>query len=281
MNYRHLFHAGNFADVFKHVALMLLLRALQKKETAFCYVDTHAGAGRYDFFEPAAQKSGEYRDGIGRLWQAQVPPATGALAEYLAIVHAFNADGRLRFYPGSPLLVQRLLRPQDRMILCERHPEEVLRLKSEFAGNRQAAVHERDGYEAMQALLPPAERRGLVLIDPPYEAQDEYDRIIKSLKAAYRRWPGGAYVVWYPLKDRATAARFHARLQAGEWRKLLVAELALFAQDTAFRLNGCGLVIINPPWGFDGAFGEVLSDLALRLARETAARASVDWLVPE
>jgi 23S rRNA (adenine2030-N6)-methyltransferase len=278
VNYRHLFHAGNFADVFKHVALLLLLRALQKKDTPFCYLDTHAGAGRYDFTEPAAQRSPEYRDGIARLWERET---AGVIGDYVATVRRYNEDGRLRFYPGSPLLARQWLRPQDRMVLCERHPEEYQRLRAEFAADRRVAVHERDGYEAMKALLPPPERRGLVLIDPPYEQPDEFERIVKALRAAHRRWATGVYAVWYPIKDRAAVERFHARLGASEWRKLLAAELTVFPEDTAFRLNGCGLAIINTPWGLDRALEAAGRELAAGLSRETPARATVTWLIPE
>ncbi len=279
MNYRHLYHAGNFADVFKHVGLTLLLRGLHGKDTPFCFFETHAGAGRYDFAEPAAQKSGEYREGIARMWQAQ--SASVGLTDYFAAVHAVNPDGKLGFYPGSPRVARHLLRPQDRMVLCERHPEEFDRLKDEFRGDRQVVMHERDGYEALKAMLPPQERRGLVLIDPPYEQADEFDQVIKGLRTALERWATGIYAVWYPIKDRRAVARFHARLHAGDWRKVLIAELAVFPEDTAFRLNGCGLAVINAPWGFDRAFMDVLPELKQRLARETSARASVDWLVPE
>ncbi len=279
LNYRHLYHAGNFADVFKHVALTLLLRGLHAKDTPFCFLETHAGAGRYDFAEPAAQKSGEYHDGIERLWAAEATPA--GFDDYLAAVRAVNPDGKLGFYPGSPRVARHLLRPQDRMVLCERHPEEFDRLKDEFIGDRQVAVHERDGYQALKALLPPAERRGLVLIDPPYEQADEFEQIIKGLRNAHERWATGIYAVWYPIKDRNAVARFHTRLHAGEWRKVLIAELAVFPEDTAFRLNGCGLVVINTPWGFERAFGELLPDLRQRLGRDPAARASIEWLVPE
>ncbi|HYM47505.1 MAG TPA: 23S rRNA (adenine(2030)-N(6))-methyltransferase RlmJ [Burkholderiaceae bacterium] len=278
MNYRHLYHAGNFADVFKHVALMLLLRAFHKKETPFCYVDTHAGAGRYDLTTAPAQRSGEYRDGIARLWDTAL---SDALADYLTAIRALNPDGRLRMYPGSPLIARSVLRPQDRMLLCEKHPEECAQLRAEFAGDRQVAAHERDGYEALKALLPPAERRGLVLIDPPYEQPDEFEQIVAGLATARERWATGVYAVWYPIKDRRAVADFHERLRASGWGKLLVAELTVFPEDTAFRLNGCGLAVVNPPWGFDDSLALVLPELRQRLARDPAAGASVQWLASE
>jgi 23S rRNA (adenine2030-N6)-methyltransferase len=278
VNYRHLFHAGNFADVFKHAALMLLLRALHKKDTAFCYLDTHAGIGRYDFTASQVERNPEYREGIGRLWELSPPPA--ALADYLAAVRRLNPDGTLRFYPGSPRLARDLLRPQDRMLLCEKHPQEYVQLRTEFSGDAQAAVHERDGYEALKALLPPRERRGLVLIDPSYEQTDEFGQIEKSLAAAHKRWPTGIYAVWYPIKQRAPVAEFYAALRDGAWRKVLAAELMLFPEDTTFRLNGCGMVFINPPWGFDDALRALLPELQRALAR-SSGQTSVEWLVEE
>lgn len=279
MNYRHLFHAGNFADVFKHVALMLLLRAFHKKETPLCYMDTHAGAGRYDLIAAEAQKSHEYRDGIGRLWGEATLPEV--LANYVDTVRGFNVDGRLRFYPGSPLIARRLLRAQDRMLLCERQPEQCARLKAEFAREESVTVHERDGYEALKALLPPSERRGLVLIDPPYEQPDEFDRIVRGLEAARERWPTGVYAVWYPIKDRTAVSRFHAKLEASAWPRVLNAELMVYPEDTAFRLNGCGLAIVNPPWGVDDALARLLPELVNRLGRTPGARGAVEWLVEE
>jgi len=279
MNYRHAFHAGNFADVFKHVALALMLRALHKKDTPICYIDTHAGAGRYDLAAPEAQRSGEYAGGIGRLWGEAEPAAV--LGEYLEAVRALNPDGRLRFYPGSPLIARQLLRAQDRMVLCEKQPEQCAQLKLEFSGAARVAIHERDGYEILKALLPPAERRGVVLIDPPYEQVDEFDRIVSGLAAAAQRWPTGVYVVWYPIKDRAAVARFYAAVRASAWRKVLVAELMMYPEDTAFRLNGCGLLIINPPWGLDESLAAAMTLLRERLGSTASPPGALTWVAQD
>lgn len=280
MNYRHAFHAGNFADVFKHVVLVLALQALHRKDTPFCYFDTHAGAGRYDLDGSAAQASGEYRDGIGRLWDWRDPPE--GLGVYLEAVRALNPDGRLRYYPGSPRLARRLLRAQDRMVLCERHPETAARLAREFAGERQVRMRGgEDGYRALQAWLPPRERRGLVLIDPPYEAEDEFERVLAALRAAHRRWPTGIYMVWYPIKTRPAVARFHRALQQSGIRKILVAECLLYPEDVALRLNGCGLVIVNPAWRLEETLNGIFPSLIERLRRTPASWANADWLVPE
>lgn len=278
MNYRHQFHAGNFADVFKHVALTLLLRALHKKDTPICYLDTHAGVGRYDLAGPEAQRNPEYRDGIARLWEASL---ASALADYTEAVRAFNPDGHLRFYPGSPHVARRLLRAQDRMILCEKHPEEYRRLRAEFTGDPQVVTHERDGFGALKALLPPRERRGLVLIDPSYEQPDEFGQILTALAASQTRWPTGVYALWFPIKDRPAVTQFYQNLKASGWRKVLAMELMLFPEDTTFRLNGCGMVLINPPWGFDESMREVLPALQRHLARAGAGQTSVAWLVEE
>lgn len=279
MNYRHAFHAGNFADVFKHVVLTLLLQALCRKEAPFCYLETHAGAGRYDLGCEAAQRSGEHRDGIARLWEWPDPPAE--LRPYLATVRAVNRTAMLRCYPGSPRIARHFLRPQDRMVLCELHPEAVSLLEAEFAGDRQVKIHAIDGYRGLKAYLPPQERRGLVLIDPPYEREDEFQHVLAGLRAAHRRWATGMYAVWYPVKARAPLARFHRELRQSAIRKLLLAELLLYPEDTALRLNGSGMLLVNPPWRLDQVLGELLPQLLARLPHAAGGRTEVTWLVPE
>ena len=278
MNYRHAFHAGNFADVFKHTVLALLLKSLARKDAPFCYLDTHAGAGRYDLLNEAAQKTGEYRDGIERLWNN--PPLSG-LEDYLAAVRAMNPAGILRYYPGSPAIARHLLRSQDRMVLVEQHPEEYERLKAEFANDRRATVQRQDGYAALKAFLPPREKRGLVLIDPPYESTDEYAQAVEGLRVAYARWSTGVYAIWYPIKDRAPIQGFHRQLTASGIRKMLVAEFCPYPVDSAFRLNGSGIVIVNPPWQVDEVLDPLLPRLLEKLRRHPSGRAELSWLVPE
>ena len=279
MNYRHIFHAGNFADVFKHAILTLLLKALHKKDTPFCYLDTHAGAGRYDLSLEAAQKTGEYRHGIARLWSGASPPEE--LADYLAAVTAVNRGDALRYYPGSPRIARHFLRPQDRMVLLETHPEEAAALTREFVHDRQVAVHQQDGYQGLKAYLPPVERRGLVLIAPPYEAADEFDHVVSGLRAACERWASGMYAVWYPVKSRPPVERFHRRLAATGIRKLLLAELGLYPQDSAFRLNGCGMILVNPPWRRDATLRDLLPALLELLRIDAHGWTNLSWLVPE
>jgi 23S rRNA (adenine2030-N6)-methyltransferase len=253
MNYRHGFHAGNFADVFKHVILMELLQALKAKPAAFCYVDTHAGRGRYDLRADQAMRTREYVDGVQRLIDA--PDLPQPLREYVDRVRRFDADntGALAHYPGSPLIARALMREQDRAIVCELQEEEAAALKSALRGDTRFAVHQRDGYAALKALLPPAQKRGLVLIDPPFEAQGgEYAQIQDALVTALSRWPNAIHAVWYPVKLRETIAPFHRWLYASEYtRNVLVAELMLSPDNSPLRLNGCGIVLINAPWRFE------------------------------
>lgn len=283
MNYRHAYHAGNFADVVKHAALALLLRRLQQKETPLCVLDLFAGIGAYDLAGEEAAKTGEAAEGIGRLWPPP-PKAPGELAPYLEALAAMNggasAGALPRHYPGSPELARRLLRPQDRLVLAELHPEDSGTLRRRYGRDGQVAVHRRDGYEALPALVPPAERRGLVLVDPPYERPDEPERLVRALARAYRRWPTGLYLVWYPIKDAGPLAAFKAAAREAVPRRLLAAELTLFDEMPAWRLNGCGLLLVNPPWQSAEALATLLGWLQPLLSRG-GGRAAVRWLAPE
>jgi len=278
MNYRHAYHAGNFADVVKHALLTLVLAHLKKKDAAFSVVDTHAGIGCYDLDSVEAGKTLEYKDGIGRLLEAGA--ASPLLADYLDAVRAENPDWPvLRRYPGSPRISRHLLRPQDRLSLVELHPQDVQTLRREFARDPQVGVHEQDAYIALKALLPPKERRGLVLIDPPFEVKDEFRRIVKGLGEAFRRWPTGIYGVWYPIKEREPVERFLAEL-AGFGAPCLTAELFRFPpEDDPTRLNGTGLVVLNPPWKLDEALGELLP--ILQSALGGTGPCGVRWIKTE
>ncbi|HEV7368501.1 23S rRNA (adenine(2030)-N(6))-methyltransferase RlmJ [Arenibaculum sp.] len=279
MNYRHAFHAGNFADVMKHAVLALILRHLGAKPAPYCVLDTHAGTGRYDLASGPSTRTGEAERGIVRLMRerAALPPD---LSPYLEAVEALNAGGGLRHYPGSPRLARALMRPQDRLVLAELHPEDAAALKREFAHDRQAAVHHMDGYLALKAHLPPAERRGLVLVDPPFETPDEFDQLVAGLALAHRRWPAGIKALWYPIKDRPAVWRFHDALEASGVPRILLAELTIHREDTHQRLNGSGMVLVNPPWRLDGTLATVLPALHAALGAEEGG-ARVEWLVPE
>lgn len=258
MNYRHAYHAGNFADVMKHALLVWLLRALQRKPAAIAVLDTHAGTGGYDLSSDAAQRTGEWRDGIGQLLAQPVPPA---LSDYLALVRSAGAPER---YPGSPLLIRALLRPQDRLAACELHPEDHAALRRALGEDARVAVHHRDGYGAIGALLPPADgiRRGLTLIDPPFEQGDEFARLEAAIMLARRRFNTGTVAAWYPIKHRAPSRAFQDRLiDAGE-PDLVAAELLLRPPLDPTRLNGCGLLVAMPPFGFEDGAAAILEAVA-------------------
>ncbi|MBC7953224.1 MAG: 23S rRNA (adenine(2030)-N(6))-methyltransferase RlmJ [Rhodospirillaceae bacterium] len=278
MNYRHAYHAGNFADVHKHAILALVIEHLKRKDSPFLYADTHAGIGAYDLGSVQAEKTGEWKDGIARVREHPDPPAE--LQPYLDAVAALNPDGTLTRYPGSPAVVSALARPTDRLALCELHPEDAETLRWAFALDKRVGVHHMDGYTALKALLPPPERRGLVLIDPPFEKRDEFERMRKGLVQAMKRWPTGLYALWYPIKARAAIDRFHADLAMLGLPKTLVAEVMIQPGIDPNILNGCGLVLINPPWKLDESLAALLPWLAEVLAPETGW-SRVEWLVPE
>ncbi|MBS0394208.1 MAG: 23S rRNA (adenine(2030)-N(6))-methyltransferase RlmJ [Proteobacteria bacterium] len=280
MNYRHAYHAGNFADVLKHVVLVGLLEHLGRKDTPYLYLDTHAGRGRYPLAAAETQRAGEFRQGIARVLEASGAPPL--VARYLEVVRALGVeDGRLLAYPGSPLVALALLRPDDRAALCELEPREASALRTLMRAEPRAQVHERDGYEALAALLPPRERRGLVLLDPPYEAADEFERLARALVAALGRWPGGVYAAWYPIKAGGADGRFLAAMAASGVRRQLVAELTIERDDSPAGLNGAGLLIVNPPWQLDSRLAESLPWLHGCLAPAGRGRTRVSWLVPE
>jgi 23S rRNA (adenine2030-N6)-methyltransferase len=282
--YRHLFHAGNFADVFKHTLLVRLLAALGQKEKPFFYLDTHAGLGLYDLAHAWAQKAREFDLGIGRIWQRRdLPPA---LAGYLDAVRAENPDGRLRYYPGSPCIARRLLRPGDRMALTELNKSDCAELAERFAGDRQVQVRRMDGYEALGAFLPPKERRGLVLLDSSFDRAGEFARIAAAIASAHRRWATGMYAVWYPVIERPAIRRFEREIAETGIRKILQLELAVTAEPGAGALqtgmmHGCGMLVINPPWRLDEEAVPLLDWLAQALARDGGGAHVVRWLVPE
>ena len=296
MNYRHHYHAGNFADVLKHAVLLRLLSGLQAKEKGILYLDTHSGRGGYDLSTAsggaARPRAPEWPSGIGRLWpRADLPPV---LADYVAVVRDFDGEARARagaaalsaegprFYPGSPLLARAKLRPQDRAVCCERQPEEAAALAEEFSGLRRVSIQTTDGYAAVRALLPPAERRALVLIDPPFEAQDEWARIVQALADGLRRLPAGTFAVWYPLTLRARVDSFYRDLLSiKELPPCFTVELLIAGEGSELKLWGCGVLVINPPWGSAASLREAAAWLAPVMAQSPGAVGGVHWLVPE
>ena len=278
MNYRHAFHAGNHADVLKHLCIARILALLAKKDAPYAYLDSHAGVGLYDLLGDQASRTGEWREGIGRLWEQPALPE--ALMNYMQVVRALNADGRLRYYPGSPELARRLSRPQDRLHCNEKHPEDGALLKANMAEDRRVAVHRGDGWHVPRALLPTAEKRVLLLIDPPFEQVDELQRCVKALNDALGRMRQAIVVIWYPIKDERQLRSFYQALAASAAPKLLRAELMVHPADNALGLNGSGLAIANPPWGLEDSLRELLPWLAEQLAQSQATW-RLDWLISE
>jgi 23S rRNA (adenine2030-N6)-methyltransferase len=260
MNYRHAFHAGNFADCMKHAILVCLLHAVMRKPTPLFMLDTHAGSGRYDLENGPAARTGEWQNGIARLLDATPP----ALADYIGLVRF------LSMYPGSPALTRALLRPDDRMACCELHTEDVAVLRQYFWRDRQVAVHHRDAWEALGALLPPKQRRGLILIDPPFEDPREFTELAVGLAAGYQRFRTGVFAAWYPIKHRAPARKFLADLQEGGIRDIVAAELCLREPVDPARLNGCGMLVVNPPYRFEQDMPPILTALLDRLGNREA-----------
>lgn len=282
MNYRHAFHAGNFADVIKHVALVRILDHLRRKDTAFRVIDTHAGAGLYDLTGPEAARTGEWRDGVGRITPAQFRPAIAALlSPYLDLIARWNPGTAITAYPGSPVLAAAMLREQDRLTACESEPGAAAALRQALRRERRASVVEIDGWTALNAYVPPKERRGLVIIDPPFEQPDEFTRLLDGFAAAHRKWPSGIYLLWYPIKQPAEAKLFARHLADLGIPKILRAELTVAPPRPDQRLTACGLLIVNPPWPLHDELAVLLPALATLLARDTGGGSRLDWLSHE
>ncbi len=283
MNYRHAFHAGNFADVLKHVVLMMLVEHLKKKPAPFFFLDTHAGGGAYDLSLGEAQRSGEYKNGIGRLLEFPEAALPAEVAEYVRLVKACAGPGRsaITAYPGSPAIVAQLRRANDRLVLAETHAREAQSLRALLGRQKLVSVLESDGYAAVKAQLPPRENRGLVLIDPPYESDLEFDRVLAAVETGHERWPTGTFCIWYPLTERAAPLRFRRNLERSGIRKVLDCTLSVMPADTPVAMHGSGLVVVNPPWLLDERLAELLPDLHRLLAPDGAGGTSVEWWVGE
>ena len=283
MNYRHVYHAGNFADVLKHAVLARLIVYMRQKEAAFRVLDTHAGTGAYDLSSEEARKTGEYRDGIEKLLApgALSEPAKVLLAPYLDAVRALNPDGALTTYPGSPLLARMLLRKQDRLSAIELHPADFAVLRQRFAGDHQVRVTRLDGWLSLGGHLPPKEKRGIVLVDPPFEVDGEFDRLVDGLARAHRRFATGVYCLWYPRKAGAPVAAFHRRLQASGIRRMLFCELDIRDASEGDGLSGSGLVVVNPPFTLEDELRTILPELVELTKRSEKAAWRLGQLVCE
>ncbi|MEO5574524.1 MAG: 23S rRNA (adenine(2030)-N(6))-methyltransferase RlmJ [Gammaproteobacteria bacterium] len=261
LNYRHSFHAGGIADVFKHLVLTKILGSLRAKDAPFRVIDTHAGSGLYKLEVP-----GEYQQGIGLLWplRQQWP----ALADYLSVIEKFNNQGRLSRYPGSPLIISEFLRLQDHAVFFELHPQDYAALKLNLAGVKNAAVHRNNAWQTLKAFVPPPENRGLLLIDPPYEQPDDFDNVALALALSLRHWRNGIYMAWYPVKERRSIERLHSAIQ-GLASQAWAVEFTTLPTDVEQRLNGSGLILINPPWKLVDTLKQLLPILAQYFAAET------------
>jgi 23S rRNA (adenine2030-N6)-methyltransferase len=289
VNYQHAFHAGNFADVHKHAVLARILVHLRQKPAAFRVVDSHAGAGRYDLFTAEPSRSGEWHDGIERVWEqaGQAKPGAQAwalLTPYLEAVAALNPERDLRTYPGSPLIVRSLLRPQDRLIACELEPRSAAMLAAVLRGDRRVKAIAIDGWTAIGAYVPPKERRGVVLIDPSFEDADDFTRLPEALAAAHRKWPTGIFMLWYPITARAAPDVLARRLQRLGIAKMLRCEIVSGPPRAEGGLAGSGLVVVNPPFTLEGELRILLPALGRILARPAPhggpSAPRIDWLTP-
>jgi len=281
MNYRHGFHAGNFADVLKHALLVRLLLYLRRKDTPFRVIDTHAGEGAYDLSAEAAERTGEWRGGVGRL--ADLSDASAdvrALMEpYLACLGPLDGDGKPAVYPGSPTIAQRLMRPQDRAIFCELRPDAFATLRRRFVRDARVKAIHIDGYVGLGAYVPPKERRGLVLIDPPFERADEFDAVFDAFAKAYVKWSSGIYALWHPSKSHQEVSRFHDRLKASGTKRIMTLSLSIGGDEEGLRTSG--MVVVNPPFVFEQEAAALLSFLAQRLAQGEGAGSRIAWLAGE
>ena len=262
LSYRHAFHAGNHADVLKHFVEVQLLQYLAQKDKPFWYIDTHAGAGCYELDRGYAAQNAEYESGIARLWDRDDLPAS--LADYVALVKGINPDGQMKLYPGSPLVAQQLLRPQDRMRLFELHPTDIEILQENFSGHgTQVLMQQADGFGALKALLPPPPRRALMLIDPPYEDKQDYRRVVSALGEGLKRFANGVYAVWYPQLQRAEARELPEQLKQLPVKSWLHVALSVQGpSEDGFGMHGSGMFVLNPPWTLHGTLQEVMPYLA-------------------
>lgn len=278
LSYRHSFHAGNHADVVKHIVQSLILDALKQKDKPFVYHDTHSGVGRYDLQDERSEKTGEFKQGIARIWGRDDIPAD--LASYLDAIKVLNDTEELRYYPGSPKVARAQLREQDRMVLTELHPSDFPLLLQEFRGDRQVKIYKEDGFARLKASLPPKERRGVVLIDPPYELKHEYMDVVKAIKASHIRWATGTYAIWYPVVYRENIDKMLNGLKDLGIRKILQIELGVEPDTEERGMTASGMIVINPPWMLENQMKAILPWLQQAIAPNHGHH-TVEWVVPE
>ncbi|WP_017349846.1 23S rRNA (adenine(2030)-N(6))-methyltransferase RlmJ [Pantoea sp. A4] len=279
LSYRHSFHAGNHADVLKHTVQSLIIESLKEKEKPFFYLDTHAGAGRYQLSGEHAERTGEYLEGIGRIWQQ--PDAPELLAPWLSAVKSLNHSGNLRYYPGSPLIARHLLREDDKLQLTELHSSDYPLLRNEFSKDARARVERADGYQQLKSKLPPPSRRGLILIDPPYEMKSDYQAVVKGIQEGYKRFNTGIFALWYPVVMRQQIKHMLRDLEATGIRRILQIELAVRPDSDQRGMTASGMIVINPPWKLEQQMRELLPWLHKTLVPNGNGHTKVEWIVPE
>lgn len=279
LSYRHSFHAGNHADVLKHIVQTLIIESLKEKEKPFLYLDTHAGAGRYQLTNAHATRTGEYLEGIARLWQQEEVPEL--ILPYLEAVGSLNTSDELRYYPGSPLLAAKLLREQDLLMLTELHPTDFPLLRTEFSRDKRVRVCREDGFGQLKSKLPPVSRRGFALIDPPYELKQDYSAVVKGIVEGYKRFATGTYAIWYPVVHRQQIKRMLKELEAIGIRKILQIELAVKPDSDQLGMTASGMIVINPPWKLASQMASILPWLHKTLVPEGTGHTLVEWVVPE
>lgn len=279
LSYRHSFHAGNHADVLKHIVQTLIIESLKEKEKPFLYLDTHAGAGCYQLTNAHATRTGEYLEGIARLWQQEEVPEL--ILPYLEAVGSLNTSDELRYYPGSPLLAAKLLREQDLLMLTELHPTDFPLLRTEFSRDKRVRVCREDGFGQLKSKLPPASRRGFALIDPPYELKQDYSAVVKGIVEGYKRFATGTYAIWYPVVHRQQIKRMLKELEATGIRKILQIELAVKPDSDQLGMTASGMIVINPPWKLASQMASILPWLHKTLVPEGTGHTLVEWVVPE
>ncbi|MFZ7198318.1 23S rRNA (adenine(2030)-N(6))-methyltransferase RlmJ [Avibacterium avium] len=282
LSYRHSFHAGNFADVLKHIVQMLIIESLQQKDKGFYYLDTHAGVGHYRLFGNESEKTGEYKEGIGRLWDQDQAEMPEEVARYVALIKKLNYGGKsLRYYAGSPLTAAHLLRPQDRALLTELHPADFPLLRNNFKEFDNVTTKRDNGFQQIKATLPPKERRGLILIDPPYELKEDYDLVVKAIEEGVKRFATGIYAIWYPVVLRQQTKRIVKGLENTGIRKILQIEMAVRPDSDQRGMTASGMIVVNPPWQLEAQMKKILPYLTKTLVPEGTGSWKVEWITPE
>jgi len=279
LSYRHSFHAGNFADVLKHTVQILIIQALKQKPKPFVYFDTHAGAGRYDLNTEMGQKKAEYKEGIEKIWQLDDVP--DLLFPYIEIIKQLNPDGKLTNYPGSPLISDMLMHRNNRLELSELHPADFTWLKQEFKEAKNINIKQQDGYKFLKSKLPPIQRRGLILIDPPYELKTEYNDVISNIKQAYKLFATGIYTIWYPMVSRQNTEQFCKQFKNSGIKNILRIEMCVKADSEEYGMTGTGMIIINPPWKLAQQMEEILPWTVNKLKQDSNYNYIIETLVSE